>query len=335
MTVTLFSPINERKRANAGRSSNAASVSTSQAEFELDLAAGVPGAAPRWPFLSYGSVYVGKDLNWFMVHGRVDDRSVIQDLGKHDWTDSFKVPIVPPLPELKPGEQRHLIIDGRPYDPNSLQARSSMQGVTSARSHDVSSDDFPQLPPAHPVERKASVVSAQDLEYSARVLAKVVVNHLYVVHVVNAQLDFYVLVHVDALVKGDNCTLSWQRVSDNPPVSSMAQGAGSNSGLQPTELAVGQDQEPATVTFYSPQKYKLTNASPLANGRARSDVTRACFDFASGKFRAYGRSNLSYGLISIGQGTDWFMVHTADDQRTAERRCSLSRNKAIEIVLDE
>lgn len=43
-------------------------------------------------------------------------------------------------------------------------------------------------------------------------LAKIVSGHMYVIHVVKAQSDFYVLVHVDSLVKGDNCTISWKRI---------------------------------------------------------------------------------------------------------------------------
>jgi hypothetical protein len=208
MSAILYAPEHSDNRLSGKASPNGAAGRTGG----LSLAAGMPGTPARLPVLAYCSLYG----NWLRVQGGRDDRSAIQDLGAHRWTDSFQIPIVPPLPELKPGERRQLIVDDRPYDPNSLAARSTMQGVTSARNHDVNSDDFPSLPSAQPRVRKASVISADDLEYSARVLARVVVHHMYVVHVMNGQLDFYALVHVDKLVKRKRCTVSWKRVSDKP-----------------------------------------------------------------------------------------------------------------------
>jgi hypothetical protein len=214
MSAILYAPGHSDNRLSSKGSTNGAPGRTDG----LSLTAGMPGTPARLPLLSYFNL----DGNWLRVQGGRDDRSVIQDLGAHRWTDSFQIPIVPPLTELKPGERRHLIIDDRPYDPDSLAARSTMQGVTSARSHDVNSDDFPSLPPAQPSVRKASVISAEDLEYSARVLARVVADHMYVVHVVNGQLDFYALVHVDKLVSNKRCTVSWKRVSDKPKVNGIA-----------------------------------------------------------------------------------------------------------------
>jgi len=206
MSATLYAPEYKRIRGETMRN-----VACSGPNPELSLAAGMPGA-PTLPVLDYFSLYG----NWFRVQGGRDDRSVIQDLGAHRWPDSLQIPFVPPLPELKPGERRHVIIDAPYQDPDSLARRSTMEGVTSASKHDVKSDDDLPLPPVHPSAGKASVVSALDLEYSARVLAKVVKNHMYVVHVVNGQLDFYALIHVDALVKGVRCTVSWKRLANQP-----------------------------------------------------------------------------------------------------------------------
>lgn len=221
ISTTLYSPIKYQARRITGRSNKSAVIIISRrADFQLYLAHDLPGAPDLWPSISYGNVQIGNDRNWFRVQGRMEDRSVIQDLGKHSWTDSFNVPDLPPLPALEPGQKRRLIIDGRPYDPDSLQARVDMEGVTSARKHDVDEttiNDFPQLPPPYPPVHKASVVSVQDLEYTARVLSEVAVTHMYVVHVVTAQVDFYVLVHVDALAKGRKCTISWKRISGKTP----------------------------------------------------------------------------------------------------------------------
>lgn len=58
------------------------------------------------------------------------------------------------------------------------------------------------------------LISARELEASAALLAKAVVNHMYIIHVTNAQSDYYVLIHVDALVKNDRCVITWKQLSD-------------------------------------------------------------------------------------------------------------------------
>src|SRR5215831_539779 len=44
-------------------------------------------------------------------------------------------------------------------------------------------------------------------------VAKVILGHMYAIRVVDLNSDFYVLVHVDALVVGDNCAISWKILS--------------------------------------------------------------------------------------------------------------------------
>src|SRR5258708_3069375 len=58
--------------------------------------------------LKYGFLYAGDDLDWFQSATGQGDRSVIKDLGAYEWTAKFEVPVVEPLPKLKPGEQRHI-----------------------------------------------------------------------------------------------------------------------------------------------------------------------------------------------------------------------------------
>jgi hypothetical protein len=41
---------------------------------------------------------------------------------------------------------------------------------------------------------------------------KAIVGHLYAIHVVTDTQDFYALFRVEALTRGDNCTVSWRWV---------------------------------------------------------------------------------------------------------------------------
>ena len=42
------------------------------------------------------------------------------------------------------------------------------------------------------------------------IFVKAVVGHIYAIHVVNDTRDYYVLFRVEALTKGDHCTISWR-----------------------------------------------------------------------------------------------------------------------------
>ena len=43
---------------------------------------------------------------------------------------------------------------------------------------------------------------------------KAIAGHVYVIHVVDDSRDFYALFRVDALERGDYCTISWKLISD-------------------------------------------------------------------------------------------------------------------------
>lgn len=61
--------------------------------------------------LGYGFARIGNE-DWLIVHtGRAGQRSVMKELGAHNWPDSFDVPVLEPLPKLKEGERRHITVD--------------------------------------------------------------------------------------------------------------------------------------------------------------------------------------------------------------------------------
>ena len=218
MTVTLYSPVTHKLTNAPPLPNGMARPDSSRAYFSF-----ISGrlATPESWNLSYGTPFGG---DWFFVGlGIENDRSTIRDLGRVGWNDKLKVPVVAPLPELKPGEARYITANIK------RQARglsSDVRGAPSAQEQ-ISTptrdpDDWPRFPPALSSIRNAGrgdgetsiTIGPKNSKRSkpAPVLARVVIGHLYVIHVVKGRSDFYVLLRVDRLVPGDNCTISWKRI---------------------------------------------------------------------------------------------------------------------------
>lgn len=185
-----------------------------QRNFCINFQSVVVGRSPRPCDLRYGSLYVGNDLDWFESSGAQGNRSVIKDLGLKNWDQSFRVPVVEPLPKLKPGEQRNITIDssgadgadGTPGAPGARgQDGADADGVVRSRSTDdreraIVARDAPSRPKNDGTPRVDPM------------FVKAVVGHMYVIHVVDDVRDFYALFRVEALERGDNCTISWQLI---------------------------------------------------------------------------------------------------------------------------
>ena len=233
MTVTLYSPAKYKVTNAPGLPSGRVRPDFSRAYF--DFTSGKLASSRKWD-VSFGTLG-----DWLLVgFGVDDDKSTIKDLGRIVWKDTFKVPVVPPLPELKPGEARYITTGGKgparglPSDVRGApNARDQFIDVplndlpvvreSNAGAGRLSEPSLPQSPPppqskpskAGPANGGASITMGPPnakRSKPAPVVARVVPDHMYVIHVVKAQSDFYVLVHVDVLVPADNCTISWKRI---------------------------------------------------------------------------------------------------------------------------
>jgi hypothetical protein len=164
------------------------------------------GAVPDCQ-LRYGSLYAGDDWDWFQSSVGQTDRTAIRDLGLLNWTDAFTVPVVRPFPKLKPGEQRHITVDTSGAD--------GADGANGARGQDgADADGVVRLKPgadvyAAPLPSRPKHDGRPKID---PVYAKVIPGHMYVVHVVTETSDFYALVRVEEVEKGDNCTVSWRLI---------------------------------------------------------------------------------------------------------------------------
>ncbi len=159
--------------------------------------------------LFYGNLYAGDELDWFQSSGAAGNRSVIKDLGSRNWNSALQVPAVEPLPKLKPGEQRQVTIDvsgadgkdgcpGAPGQPGA-DADGIVRNQNPISAGSKPTDPCPQRPNKRDGKPKIDPL-----------FVKAIVEHMYVIHVVDDVRDFYALFRVEALERGDNCTISWQ-----------------------------------------------------------------------------------------------------------------------------
>jgi len=156
--------------------------------------------------LQYGALYAGDDLDWFESSGDQGNRTVIKDLGDRVWTAKFEVPVVEPLPKLKPGEHRHISIDtsgadgadGAPGAPG--QPGADADGVVRARRQPSSASPTPSTPTRPKRDGKPKIDP---------MFVKAILGHMYVIHVVDDARDFYALFRVESLQRGDQVEVSW------------------------------------------------------------------------------------------------------------------------------
>lgn len=167
--------------------------------------------------LNYGSLYVGEEHDWLQVSTAKGVRTAVRDLGKHKWTDSFDVPVVEPFPELKAGEKRVITVDASGKDgedgadgANGADGADGANGVTGLQP--LPSTGVSHIPEPPPMPRRPRRPKNDGVPKVDPVFVKAVPGHVYVMRIVDAEQDFYVLFRVESLVRGDNCTISWKRV---------------------------------------------------------------------------------------------------------------------------
>jgi len=165
--------------------------------------------APRLRFgdLGYGNLRAGDDWDWFESDAAHRGRSMIVDLGKHAWTDSFTVPVVA---ALKPGETLGVFVNA-----NGADGKDGKDGYGAGNGNGLSAlpstgpdQGFSTEQPRRP-KRPAGVQTSANL-------LRAVLDHIYVIHVVDDKRDFYALFRVESLQRGDNCTISWKIIPPPP-----------------------------------------------------------------------------------------------------------------------
>ena len=164
--------------------------------------------------LLYGNLYAGDDLDWFESSSDRGSRSVIKDLGLRSWNEPFEVPVVFPFPKLLPGATRKTTIDMSGADgDDGKRGTPGKPGLSGADADGGLRQPMPPTTPADaptPAEKKNDGTPKID-----PVFVKAVAGHLYVIHVVDADDNFYALFRVEAVERGDHCVISWKLIE--PP----------------------------------------------------------------------------------------------------------------------
>jgi hypothetical protein len=157
----------------------------------LDLKTGAtaPRTANTRCDVLYGNLYAGGDLDWLQSSSDRGSRSAIRDLGLLSWSEPFQVPVVPPLPKLLPG------LAGADADGIAGPAIPSPPPPSALPSTPKKNDGTPKIDP---------------------IFVKAVAGHVYVIHVVDDENDFYALFRVEAIERGDRCVVSWKLI--DPPL---------------------------------------------------------------------------------------------------------------------
>ena len=209
-TVTLYSPLKYNH-------------DDSRAFFDFEKGEVAKRGAP-WN-LAYGLLRANEEFDWFQSSRSFGDRSVIKDLGRLEWTSRFVVPVIEPLPKLKPGEQRIVKVDVSGADGadgdsgrDATLGRSGWAdpvnaGPSKLPTHDIDDTGVIRTQPAADFAPKIAPRPKPKHDGKPRIdpfFVKAVVGHIYAIHVVNDTRDYYVLFRVEALTRGDHCTISWR-----------------------------------------------------------------------------------------------------------------------------
>jgi hypothetical protein len=166
--------------------------------------------------LKYGLLYAGDELDWLESSTARDDRSVIKDLGDYSWTAEFTVPVVRPLPKLKPGTERSFTVDTSGAD--GADGAAGAPGAPGKPGADgdgvVRAQEIPVTPSASKILATPARPKNDGKPKIDSVWVKAVGGHLYVIHVIDDTRDFYALFRVEELQRGDSCTISWKLIPE-------------------------------------------------------------------------------------------------------------------------
>lgn len=166
----------------------------------------------------YGSRF-GNNWDIFNIGGGATSQTRMVRIGKYNWTDNFKVPNVEPWPELKPGEKRTVSFNTSGGDGadggDGSSGRGSAQDIRSGDLSAVGSMQNQGYANAHLDRQVSSAVKTADGKtrkdnYSPVLEAKL--GYMYVVRVKDPIRDYYVLVRVDELKRGERMVISYKKM---------------------------------------------------------------------------------------------------------------------------
>ena len=156
--------------------------------------------------LYFGPSPESKKFNWFRASGE-GTRNRIERLGKKNWSDDFKVPVVEPYAKLRPGLQRDGFLSASATRGGSLSVSQGTRNTGGQSTFDERTQTFRDAKSSSelPELRRNPKPDYDPFE-------KVVLGNMYVMRVVDENNDFYVLFRVDEFESGKRVKFSWKRI---------------------------------------------------------------------------------------------------------------------------
>jgi hypothetical protein len=180
------------------------------------------------PLVAYGD-RVGINWDLFHISGGKADRTRMIEIGKFGWSDKFTVPYVEPWAALSPGERRNITINASggsgtqgPRGRDGADGVAGMNGdgtytpIPRTRKNETMSQPILTAGKSYATANIKEQVSSTVKDWNGRVrndayspMVEVRKGYMYVVRVVDESRDFYVIIHVDDLVRGESVKLSY------------------------------------------------------------------------------------------------------------------------------
>lgn len=175
---------------------------------------------------------MGTNWDLFQILGGKVGQTRMIEIGKFGWNDKFTLPYVEPWAALAPGERRNIHVNvsganGAAGTPGQV-GEDGEDGIAGMNGDGT----YTPMPRRDPVETRQKTIATTNKNYATANVkeqvsstvkgkdGKVRANpytpyveakkgYMYVVHIVAEKHDFYVLIHVDDLERGESVKLSF------------------------------------------------------------------------------------------------------------------------------
>jgi hypothetical protein len=169
--------------------------------------------------LNYGD-RVGDHWDIFSVTDGAGSRTRMVRIGKYEWTDNFTVPYVEPWPALAPGETRTIMVntsggdgaDGADGADAGTRAVAQMNGGAMYAGQSVKNPDYAHASLDRQVGSVVKTADGKTRKDPYSPVVEVKNESMYVVHVVDETRDYYLLVRIDELKRGERIVLSYKKL---------------------------------------------------------------------------------------------------------------------------
>lgn len=161
----------------------------------------------------YGDRY-GNNWDIFHIGGGPTSQTRMVQIGEYRWTDSFTVPNVEPWRELAPGETRTVSVNtsGANGANGSNAGRGLDQDTGELASASFKNEDYANARLQRQVGSTVKSTEGKVRKDSYTPVVEAKLGYMYVVRVKDPKNDYYVVIRVDELTRGERVVLSYKKM---------------------------------------------------------------------------------------------------------------------------